>query len=319
MVWVKVTDRHPREASRAGLSPAARCLHMDALCWIMANDNETRVITRRDLFRLSEYDDPDLIVPELVECRWWAQTGDDTWEVVHDVADQRTNEQILADREKNAGRQARSRERARDARNGVTNAVSNGSPVQTSPVLTPNGVSKNPLAANAAASENGELPGMPPAAGERPDVDKLCTALAEAMVANECKRPNITATWRREARLLLDTGGPDGKPVPLDKALALVDWCQHHHWWRARVQSMKKFRADYDSMRLQALADWERQRAGNSGGTRPPGRSTTDTRVADAQALKERRRARQGIQGPAGGDAPPDSPPATISGEVLSA
>jgi DNA-binding transcriptional ArsR family regulator len=42
----------------------------------------------------------------------------------------------------------------------------------------------------------------------RPDVDEICTYLADKIEANGSKRPEITKEWRRDARLLLDEKRP---------------------------------------------------------------------------------------------------------------
>jgi hypothetical protein len=146
-----------------------------------------------------------------------------------------------------------------------------------------------------------------PEAGEqderRDDVERVCRHLADRIQGNGSKRPRITKTWRTEARLLLDV---DGRTE--DQIHRAIDWCQDNTFWRRNVMSMPKLRTQYDRMRLQA--EEERGRASPSAGT--PTRSTTDERVAQAQALKERRRAR------AAGAAPdPLIPQNTIPGEVV--
>lgn len=89
---------------------------------------------------------------------------------------------------------------------------------------------------------------------QRPDVDQLCQHLAERIVANGCKPPKITKAWKDSARLLLDKDGRD-----FDKTMRLIDWCQDSEFWRSNVMSMSKFRERYDQLRLQALAEWERE------------------------------------------------------------
>lgn len=95
----------------------------------------------------------------------------------------------------------------------------------------------------------------------REDVEQLCRHLVDKIVANGSKRPTITKTWRVEARRLIDL---DERPV--DKALALIDWCQNDVFWRSVVRSMPKFRAQYDQLRLRAVAEWEATKS-----TRPRG------------------------------------------------
>jgi hypothetical protein len=282
VVWVKVTDQHPRQASRAGLSPAARCLHMDALCWIMLGDNETPVISRRDLYRLSEYDDPDKTVLELVECEWWGQLTEDTWEVIHDVGEQRTNEQILADRDRNARRQAKFRDNHSDPRNAVTNGVSNGPPGQARPVVTPNGVTaqqdKNTLAGDEPAGRATAIDD-----GSREDVERLCTRFADLIAGNGFTRPAVTKAWRRDMRLLLDAdgkrieGGAKVQGHPEDNVLRAIEWCQQDGFWYKNVRSPATLRKQYERMQADARDEMN--------GRRQVGSAAMDRKQAATDAM----------------------------------
>ncbi|MFC6867577.1 hypothetical protein [Haloechinothrix salitolerans] len=106
---------------------------------------------------------------------------------------------------------------------------------------------------------------------ERPDVERLCTHLANRIEANGSKRPRITAKWRDAARLLLDRDGRTEEQVR-----AAIDWCQADEFWRANVMSMPKLRAKYDQLRLQA------QRGGRQ---HVPYRNPTDQSVYDETLL----------------------------------
>lgn len=107
---------------------------------------------------------------------------------------------------------------------------------------------------------------------DRLDVENVCRYLADRIEANGSKRPTITKAWRDAARRLIDR---DGRTV--EQITRAIDWCQDDPFWKANVLSLPKLREKYDQLRLQA------QRGAT--GTRP---STTDQRVAQAQALKER-------------------------------
>lgn len=85
----------------------------------------------------------------------------------------------------------------------------------------------------------------------RPDVDQLCGQLRDAMITNGCKPPTITQTWRKTARLLLDRD-----KRPLAEAVAVLAWCQADEFWKANIQSLPTFRAQYDKLRLR----WEQTR-----------------------------------------------------------
>lgn len=90
----------------------------------------------------------------------------------------------------------------------------------------------------------------------RDDVEALCTRLRDRMVDNGFKEPTITKAWRKDARLLLDKDGRE-----LDKALNLIDWAHDSTFWRANIKSMSKFRDQYDTLRLQAVEDWNKGKA----------------------------------------------------------
>lgn len=87
-------------------------------------------------------------------------------------------------------------------------------------------------------------------AAPRPDIESLCTRLANHIEANGAKRPNITKAWRDQARLLLDRDNRN-----LAEAERLIDWCQASTFWRANILSMPKFRDKYDQLRLQMEAN----------------------------------------------------------------
>lgn len=120
----------------------------------------------------------------------------------------------------------------------------------------------------------------------RPDADRLCEHLASRIVANGSRRPNITKRWKDAARLMLDNDGRREEDV--HKA---IDWCQSHHFWHRQILSMEKLRAQYDRLVLDAKAERSAQKATD------PRQSTTDQRVAQAEALKaEFAAARNGAQ-----------------------
>ncbi len=97
--------------------------------------------------------------------------------------------------------------------------------------------------------------GPPP----RADVEALCKRLAELMIRNECKPPEIKQAWYDEARRLLDLD-----KRPFDKAMALLEWSQNDQFWKANIHSMPKFRAQYDQLRQKANAEWEQAHASPS-------------------------------------------------------
>lgn len=86
-----------------------------------------------------------------------------------------------------------------------------------------------------------------PATEPRADVEALCNRLAEMMVARGCRKPNITDTWRNEARLLLDLDG-----VHFQFALDVLEWTQKSKFWKTNILSMPKFRKQWDTVSQQA-------------------------------------------------------------------
>lgn len=87
----------------------------------------------------------------------------------------------------------------------------------------------------------GKPPDLP-----RPDVEKVCAALADAVERNGSRRPTVTAKWRTEARLMLDR---DGRPLP--EVLAIIEWATAHQFWRSNVMAVPTLREKYDRLRLQ--------------------------------------------------------------------
>jgi hypothetical protein len=83
--------------------------------------------------------------------------------------------------------------------------------------------------------------------GQRTDVERLCHQLADAIVANGCKRPVITKAWRDAARLLIDKDGRTEAQISKAITFATTD-----EFWRANILSMPTLRAQYDKLRLAA-------------------------------------------------------------------
>lgn len=87
----------------------------------------------------------------------------------------------------------------------------------------------------------------------RDDVEHLVLRLRTRLIENEFKIPDSFATWRREARLLLDRDHRD-----LVQALDLIDWSTKHHFWMGNIRSMGKFRAQYDALLVQARNEYRK-------------------------------------------------------------
>ena len=81
----------------------------------------------------------------------------------------------------------------------------------------------------------------------RPDVDGLCSLLADLIEGNGSKKPTITKAWRDSARLMLDRDGRDAT-----QAEWLIRWSQKDEFWRTNILSMPKFREKYDQLRIKS-------------------------------------------------------------------
>lgn len=121
----------------------------------------------------------------------------------------------------------------------------------------------------------------------RDDAERLCQHLAERMVANGCKRPAITQKWRDAARLLIDADGRTEAQVH-----ACIDWSQKDEFWHRNIHSMPTLRAQYDKLRLAALAEQKQK-------SRPNGtRGNPDDDYAEAmQRIRARKESANGAGG----------------------
>lgn len=83
----------------------------------------------------------------------------------------------------------------------------------------------------------------------------LCARLRDHIAANTDRPPNITQSWRKDARLLLDRDG-----IPFDEAVRVLDWSQQDSFWRSNILSMPKFRKQFAQLQIKS-----RQSPGSSG------------------------------------------------------
>jgi hypothetical protein len=131
-----------------------------------------------------------------------------------------------------------------------------GDPTRPDPSLPLEGLSSPRIAAAIPDEQAASKPKRKPEP-DREDVRHLCTLLADLMVQNGCRRPNINEDWKREARLLLDRDG-----IPLNLAEHVLRWSQADSFWQANVQSMPTFRAKFDQLRLKRKEQADRAKAG---------------------------------------------------------
>lgn len=111
---------------------------------------------------------------------------------------------------------------------------------------------------------------------DRPDVDRLCVHLANAIEANGVKRPTIGKTWHDAARLMLDRDGRTEQQVH-----ACIDWATADEFWKPNILSMPKLREKYDQLSLQA------QRQKRPAGRSEEQRSLLERAMARAEAREQ--------------------------------
>lgn len=93
---------------------------------------------------------------------------------------------------------------------------------------------------------------------ERPEIDALCSHLADRIAEDGSKRPAITKGWHDAARLMLDKDGRTEQEIH-----AAIDWCQAHHFWRTNVLSMPKLREKFDQLRKVAASEQQARPGGS--------------------------------------------------------
>lgn len=76
MTWTKLGDEFSDAA--APLSDAAFRTHVEALCWSNRRLLDL-TISKRELKRFAETDNPNAAAKELVTAGWWEDRGDDWW------------------------------------------------------------------------------------------------------------------------------------------------------------------------------------------------------------------------------------------------
>ena len=91
----------------------------------------------------------------------------------------------------------------------------------------------------------------------RPEIEALCTLLADLVEQNGSKRPTITQKWRDATRLMLDRDHRTAEQIAY-----IIRWTQADEFWRSNVQSMPKLREKFDQLRLKAQTPARQQRRG---------------------------------------------------------
>lgn len=86
--------------------------------------------------------------------------------------------------------------------------------------------------------------------GQRKDVETVCAAIAAHVVNVTGKEPFVGTTWRRDARLMLDT---DGHSV--EQILNAITWVSRHGFWAGNIRSPGKLRLQWWTLVGQASQD----------------------------------------------------------------
>lgn len=274
MAWARLDDRMPWSRKIQPLSDRAFRLYVTGIAFCAAELTDG-FISDANLALLPLKRGRNDAARELEDCKLWTRT-DGGW-MVHDFLEyNRSAAQVKQERKNVAARQ----QRFRDRRNGVTNGVADAvTDDQEQPNEAPrNGVSN--------ASPSRPVPSRPTSSNEeasslrsdgvadRPEVEQLCTELADLIEANGSRRPAITKKWQDAARLMIDK---DGRTY--DSIMGAIHWSQNDPFWRSNILSMPKLREKYDTMRLQA----ERNNQ--------PREATTDRKVREGMELAQRLRA----------------------------
>lgn len=141
---------------------------------------------------------------------------------------------------------------------------------------------------------------------DRPEAEKfedtpayrLCTFFVDAIMEAdpEGKRPSITRAWVQEAGRILNPKVDGRQPGEIR---AIINWIfrsndPEGNWWQPNIRSIKKFRAQYDTLRLkmQASATAQQTRTASRGVQQQPQGAPvqfgTDGKATEAYRVWER-------------------------------
>lgn len=105
-----------------------------------------------------------------------------------------------------------------------------------------------------APSGDDDTDDVPSVFDDRPDIERVCQHLVRRMVENGYKRPAVTNRWRMAAKQMLDTDKRSEQQI-----IAAIDWAHDNDFWRANIKSVPTLRKQYDTLRLQAERERNRQ------------------------------------------------------------
>jgi hypothetical protein len=113
--------------------------------------------------------------------------------------------------------------------------------------VSPHGVNDESLTEPSSQERKGKEQGSdaapPPDEPEREDVNQVCAAVAEHVLAVTQRKPTITAEWRKQARLLIDS---DDRSV--EDILRIVEWVGRNDFWAGNILSVPKLRKQFGQL-----------------------------------------------------------------------
>lgn len=276
--YVRIHDGLPDHPKIAEVGGMAAWLYVSSLCYSsrLLTDG---IIPARMVARLTDLPDVEALASRLLEANLWHRAQHDCKDcpqglgdvyVIHDYLDhQRSAAEVreLSEKRAAAGRsggkasgesrraEAKAEANAKqvlqqtrskiEAETETETEVRNQTPLSSVTATPP---PDEPSASKPKGKRKSNTPAKTkPATEPRPDVEALCNRLAEMMVARGCRKPNITDTWRNEARLLLDLDG-----IHFQFALDVLEWTQKSKFWKTNILSMPKFRKQWDTVSQQA-------------------------------------------------------------------
>jgi len=246
MAWFKVDDKLH---SAPKLLSIPRKYRLAALgLWTISGSWSADQLTDGKVpdYMVEEWGGTKTLVEWLVKSGLWVKV-DDASQFKNWGEYQPTRADIEAEREKNREKLRKWRERNQGSNSDVT-GLQTGFEPDSNPAPDPTRPDPTPIEEAKASSV--EI---------REDVQGLCELLANLIEANGSKRPKINKTWTDSARRMIDLD--DREP---ERAANLIRWSQANMFWRKNILSMPTFREKYDQLRLAALEDWEKNKAGAS-------------------------------------------------------
>lgn len=274
MPWFKIDDKHhdhkkTRKALRGvvGKRRDAGAMGLWELAGSWSADNlQDGFVPTDELFRWD--DDWEVLSRRLVDADYWEPSekdGEPGFQFLNWDEHQPTKADVEAKRE--AARQRMRSARSKGGRgSGEVRANEQANTSRSSDDVRSTPSRPVPSRPDPIEEASGLTPVATPSKGlalvknDRPDVERICEHLAEQIEARGSKRPEVTARWRNEARLLIDRDKRTEEQVHACIRWLFTSGHKDAQFWRVNVRSMPKLREEYD--RLRELA--ERSPGGSS-------------------------------------------------------